>query len=207
VATKTAKNLLHDDSATFDDVDAAGGSDSSSCSVCWVAFGALMNRKHKCRISRRYVCDDCSAKRLVQGTAEYRISDGQFLLARVDAVKEQNAEAVKEQAKSSQKEKANLAAIRQQRLEKEEQSDRDSLFGGMIEKATNYVMGEEADKQPSKKVEGLTASLGQTRDALNQRGEKLASLNDKSAQLVDASADFAKMAKELRKKSEGGLFW
>ena len=95
------------------------------------------------------------------------------------------------------------------RLDAEEQSNRESLFGGMLEAATNYVMGEDqnATQATSQQVSGLTASLDETRDALNQRGERLGTLNDKSAKMVDASADFANMAKELRKQSEGGLFW
>jgi ABC-type transporter Mla subunit MlaD len=99
-------------------------------------------------------------------------------------------------------------ALRLERLEAEESADRDSLFGGMMEKATNYVFGQENEdtKRPAEQAEGLAASLAQTRDALNKRGEQLATLNDKSAKMVDASSDFARMAKELRKKSEAGWF-
>jgi len=212
VATMTAKELLEDDKADIDDSASAGGSDSLSCAICWSAFGSLMNRKHKCRVTRKFVCDPCSTKRLVQASSEYRLSDGQFNLARVDAVREKNdraaAEKEKERSKYQSSEKARAAA-RLDRLESEEQSNRDSLFGGMLEAATNYVMGDEQSgtEATTQEVNGITASLEQTRDALNQRGEKLGELNDKSAKLVDTSADFAKMAKELRKQSEGGLFW
>jgi hypothetical protein len=102
-------------------------------------------------------------------------------------------------------------AVRQERLEAEKQANRDSLFGGVLEAATNFVMGGDdtsaATSNTSTSMSGLTSSLDQTRDAFNQRGERLAALNDKSAKMVDASSDFAKMATELRKQSEKGFFW
>jgi hypothetical protein len=139
-------------------------------------------------------------------------SDGQLLLAAVDAGKEAS---IRLHAKSEQdriqdvRTQKSHTALRLERLGAEESADRDSLFDGMTEKATNYVFGREEEedaKRPAEQVEGLTASLGQTRDALNQRGEQLTTLNDKSAKMVDASSDFARMAKELRKKSEAGWF-
>lgn len=209
VAATSTKNLV-DEGGTIENSACAGGSDSLSCAICWSAFGTLINRKHRCRVTNRFLCDDCSAKRLVQVTSEYRLSDGQFLLARLDAVKEQDERSSaireKERSKSLQSEQARLAA-RLGRLEAEEQTNRDSLFGGMLEAATSFVLGEDSPAPTSQTIGGLTTTLDQTRDALNQRGERLASLNDKSAKLVDSSADFAKMATELRKQSEGGFFW
>lgn len=201
--------LWQDDKQSIPDSNAAGGSSEKSCAICWKAFG-ILNRKHRCRVLKRHVCDDCSTKRLVEGGVENRVSDGQFLLAAVDAGK---AASERLQAKSEHDRIQDLqtqkshTALRLERLEAEENSNRDSLFGGMLEQASNYVFGEEEDaKRPARQVEGLASSLGETRDALNKRGEQLASLNDKSAQMVDASADFARMAKELRKKSEAGWF-
>jgi len=204
-------SLLTDDKETISDSDAAGGSSEKSCAICWKTFG-LLNRKHRCRVMRRHVCDDCSTKRLIQGGVEYRISDGQFLLAAVDAGNEASERL---QAKSEQDRIQGLqaqksqAALRLERLEAEEKVNRDSLFGGVMEQAANYVFGEDEDssKRPARQAEGLAASLGQTRDALNERGEKLNSLNEKSAQLVDSSSEFARMAKELRRKSEAQSKW
>ena len=117
------------------------------------------------------------------------------------------AKAEQERIKGMQTQKT-LAAVCQQWLEAEEQSNCNSLFRGILEQATNYVMGEEQeDSKPTDQVQDLTASLGETRSALLERGQKLSSLEEKSSQMVDASADFARMAKELRKKSERGLFW
>lgn len=202
-------DLLKDDKSSFAESDAPGGSSEKSCAICWKEFGALVNRKHKCRVTRRFVCDGCSSKRLKADGNEFRVSDGQFLLARIDAAKEmqirQEAEAEQDQLKAAAVKRAR-SQIRQERLEAEDNTNRDSLFGGMLDQASNFVFGDE-EKGPAQKVQGVAASLNQTRDALNQRGEKLASLGEKSSQMVDASSDFARMAKELRKKSEGGLFW
>jgi uncharacterized protein YlaI len=220
VATTVTMNLA-DDNSVFENSPLAGGSDDLSCAICWSVFGSLMNRKHKCRVTNRYVCDDCSAKRLVQVCSEYRLSDGQFNLARVDAVNEQLGRRVNVATNVDRAintpdmvvkggEEARLA-VRQERLEAEKQANRDSLFGGVLEAATNFVMGGDdtsaATSNTSTSMSGLTSSLDQTRDAFHQRGERLAALNDKSAKMVDASSDFAKMATELRKQSEKGFFW
>lgn len=221
VATTVTMNLA-DDNSVFENSPSAGGSDTVSCAICWSVFGSLMNRRHKCRVTSRYVCDDCSAKRLVQVCSEYRLSDGQFNLARVDAVNEQQGRKVNVSTKvegvmnstpdtAPKGSEESRLAVRLERLEAEQQSNRDSLFGGVLEAATNFVMGSDdpsiTSPAASSSMGGLTASLDQTRDAFNQRGERLATLNDKSAKMVDASADFAKMANELRKQSEKGFFW
>jgi hypothetical protein len=100
------------------------------------------------------------------------------------------------------------AQARSDRLEAEQAASRASLFSGVLDKATAAVFGEnDESSKPARRVQDLSASLNQTRDALNERGVKLANLGEKSSQLVDASADFARMAKELRQKSEGNFFW
>jgi hypothetical protein len=210
MAATSKVTLWQDDKQSIPDSQAAGGSSEKSCAICWKVFG-ILNRKHRCRISKRHVCDDCSTKRLVEGGVESRVSDGQFLLAAVDAGKEASnrlQDKVEQDRIQDVRSQKSHTALRLERLEAEESADRDSLFGGMMEKATNYVFGQEDEdaKRPAEQVEGHAASLGQTRDALNKRGEQLATLNDKSAKMVDASSDFARMAKELRKKSEAGWF-
>jgi len=100
------------------------------------------------------------------------------------------------------------AAARLDRLEAEENSNRDSLFGGIVESVTSALGGAEGDNDLSQAdtISGLSSQLNQTRDALNQRGDKLSSLADKSDKLVSASQDFAAMAKELNRKSNQGFF-
>jgi hypothetical protein len=91
--------------SNLDDSEAPGGSDEKSCAICWTKFGTLRNRKHKCRVTLCYVCEDCSRKRVIDGKEDHHVSDGQFCLARVDAAREA-ADAVaqeKEQARCGSK--------------------------------------------------------------------------------------------------------
>jgi superfamily II helicase len=87
MAATSKVTLYQNGKQSIPDSQAAGGSSEKSCAICWKVFG-ILNRKHRCRISKRHVCDDCSTKRLVEGEVESRVSDGQFLLAAVDAGKE-----------------------------------------------------------------------------------------------------------------------
>ncbi len=56
------------------------------------------------------------------------------------------------------------------------------------------------------RVSGLMGSMNASRNAFNERGEKLNTLAEKTGALKDASEDFAKMAEELRKQQERGIF-
>jgi hypothetical protein len=205
--------IFHSDKLAIEDSEAPGGSDEKSCAICWKTFGKLINRKHRCRVTRRHVCDQCSSKRVVENDEEHRVSDGQFLLAKADETRSESKrlEAAKElERRVQQHPSASSAAVRLDRLEAEDRDNRDSLFGSVMGSVAKAVFGDEAEETAESRgdtVQGLSDQLNQTRDALNQRGEKLNTLAEKSDKLVNASQDFASMAKELNRKSQGGLFW
>jgi DNA-directed RNA polymerase subunit RPC12/RpoP len=189
---------------SIEDSPAPGGSDELSCAICWKEFGAIMNRRQKCSISMRYVCDECSGKRIVVGKQEYRVSDGQFYLARVDATRQVTDAAAHQKARAA----IRAEEVRAARETPSEDDNRESLFGSMLDKAATLVLGEEdAADLTGRQVDGLSSQMNQTRDALNERGEKLNSLGEKTSALADSSAQFAKMAKELERSQKGGLFW
>ena len=205
IAASSSLDLLEDDDTAFPNCSAPGGSDEKSCAVCWKQFGALLNRRHKCRASKRFVCDDCSLKRIIREGKQFRVSDGQYVRARAGVVK---AETETERAFRESVSREPKAVHRLERLEAQEESNRNSLFGGMLDQAAGLIFGgEEQHDASSMSLGALASSLSETRDALNQRGVRLNQLGDKSADLVDASENFAKMAKELAKQSERGLFW
>ena len=259
------KVVLHTDKSPIEDSQAPGGSDEKSCAICWTPFGMISQRQHRCRISKRYVCNDCSSKRLSDGEAEHRVSDGkldannmkliflnsfleshslfsstwpctsyfaltilfyifqlgQFVLATGDALIEMNEKvqmAVAMVQVTQEKQRQNVSSgpkyigstVRQQRMEQEEAANRD-LFGGFMASVSKNLMGSSNDSEDNvsnnaDSIAGLNAQLSETRDKLNERGEKLSSMADKSDQLVSAAEDFAFMAKELNRKSGQGFF-
>ena len=73
---------VHVDISSVPDSNEPGGSDVSSCAICWSEFGVITNRKQFCQISTRHVCNDCSTKHLFEGGREFRVSDGQYLFAK-----------------------------------------------------------------------------------------------------------------------------
>lgn len=208
--------IFHTDKLAIEDSAAPGGSDVKSCSVCWKPFGTITNRKHRCRISRRHVCDECSSKRVIENEEEHRISDGQFLLARSDhalSMSKKRQQASSEFDKRvSQQRHVSSATVRLERLEAEEKANRDSLFGNVMGNMAKAVFGEEEgearqSQSHSDSIQGLSNTLNQTRNQLVERGEKLNTLAEKSDRLVNASKDFASMAKELNRQTSGGFFW
>lgn len=214
-ANKSAKStgsfIFHTDKLAIEDSEAPGGSDEKSCAICWKKFGKLMNRKHRCRISRRHACDECSSKRVIgKDGEEHRVSDGQFLLARSDEADEESKQLEAAKREGIAKQSQNSTAARLDRLEADERANRDSLFGGVMESMSKAVFGgdaEETEESHASNIEGLSSQLNQTRDALNERGDKLNTLAEKSDKLVNASKDFEAMARELNKNSNQGFFW
>ena len=212
-----------DDSSSIEESTAPGGNSERSCAICWKAF-TLLTRKHRCRISWRHLCDECSSKRIVVASKEYRVSDGQFLHCK--ALVEQGSAKAAEHLPIAVPRSAsgigtdgsstsNHARVRQKRRDDEDKANRDSLFGGaMMDQATSFLFGgdeslqrQQSQTNPDAQVSGLVDSLGQTRNALLERGQKLNGLQEKTERMVNASEDFAQMATELRKKSQRGIFW
>ncbi|KAL7470839.1 hypothetical protein ACHAXS_011119 [Conticribra weissflogii] len=168
------------------DSESPGGSDSCSCAICWGEFGVISNRKQFCQVSCRYVCNDCSKKRLKDNGSEYRISDGQFNLCRALAAKERTGSRAKQEE-----------ASRYRRFR--EAQARSSLF-----KSNSFKLSDKPTKTGNQTAPRLASSmitnLGQTRDAVLERRDKLNSLANKSEALNNASMDFAAMAKELNRQ-------
>lgn len=212
-----------DNSIVLENTKVPGGTNDKSCAICWKPFG-LMIRKHKCRVSWRYLCDECTTKRIIRdGT--HRVSDGQFLLACTDAARaasERQKQILQRQHQTQNvgTKAKSAAAGKLDRLESEEEANRNTLFGGALEQAAHYVFGEQDNAaQTSQGLSGLVSTMDETRNALLERGERLSTLNDskntlvlvpfvpllfltediclsnaESAKMVDASANFASMA-------------
>jgi len=202
VPTTSGSFSFHTDKFPIENSEAPGGSDVKSCSICWATFGTITNRKHRCRISRRHVCNECSSKCISDGKEEHRVSDGQFLLGRHNLLASNTRKKVLERKPpSATSMHAGLA-----KLEAQELGNRESLFGNVMGNVAKAVFGEE-DRTQANSLEGLSHSLNQTRNLLHERGDKLNTLADKSDRLVNASKDFATMAKELNRQTQGGFFW
>lgn len=175
------------DMSSVPDSNEPGGSDASSCAICWSEFGLITNRKQFCHISTRYVCNDCSTKRVVEGGRDVRVSDGQYLFAKAQATKRAVGHTMAQRAVANEKE-----PIR-------ESKNRVSL--GLFSKSSSSASAD-AKSEPSmkEKITSAVSGLGQTRDAVLERGSKLEGLADKTDALNKASLDFANMAKELERQ-------
>lgn len=169
--------------STPDNSYVPGGSDSDSCAICWSEFGVISNRKQLCRVSCRYVCNDCSTKRLIVNARENRVSDGQFLLT------------IAEGRKLTTKVQSN----QNEQIQKQRQSvtkARESL--GLVSKHDANAKNTDVSTTQDR-ISNAISGLGQMKDKVLERGDKLNSLQDKSEALEKQSIDFANMAKELNR--------
>lgn len=177
-------------------VDSAspGGSDANSCALCWSEFGVISNRKQFCQVSYRYVCNDCSTKRLVDDGKDYRVSDGQFNAGRFEETK---AIAI-----------ASATNIHSKQTGASQKKGRSRVAHARETLGLTWLRGEYSEKtepNTNEKVSGAISSLSHTRNAVLERGDKLQGLADKSEALNQASLEFANMAKELNRQQNS--FW
>ncbi len=170
--------------------DAPGGSDSNSCAICWVEFGLISNRKHLCRVSRRYVCNDCSTKRVLVNGSESRISDGIFLFLL--------AEARKADKKSQEKRDEQMHQKRRNVTQARESLGFKSTCRGAASD-TKTIETENANLTAKDRISTAISGIGHMKDAVLERGDKLERLGEKTQALEQASIDFANIAKELNR--------
>ncbi len=182
--------------STSIDSNAPGGSNVDSCAICWVEFGVISNRKHLCRVSRRYVCNDCSTKRVLVNGSENRISDGVYLFFMAEAQK----------------------ACRKSQENREEQMQRQRLNVSQARQSLGLRSSCEGSASDTETVETVNGSfsakdvfsnaisgIGHMKNAILERGDKLERLGEKTQALEQASLDFANMAKELNRSH--GSWW
>lgn len=192
-------------------------STASFCTICWKPFGKLRSRKHWCRSSHCYVCDDCSSKRVIKFGEELRVSDGQYLLASFLNAQQSSVDAsTVDSNKDTSTAILSLATSRKpsslrSSSAEETEEEREELFSGfssMGKTMMNFFTGQDQGEEGT--MSGLTETLGQTKDALLERGTKLSSLSEKTSALADSSREFAALAKALKEsqqKANSGFFW
>lgn len=193
-----------------------GGSHQTSCAVCWKKFGKIINRKHVCRASRRYLCEECSGKAVFIDNDLCRVSDGQFNLAKYNLLCKEGKDR-KEVAEKRKERKTRIEEAQSKRSDNtlkaraiSEDAAREELFGS-VGRAVKNLFVEEVVEQDSAQavnddVNGVMNSLSQTRNAFVERGQKLNNLVEKTSALNNTSEEFAKMAKELADSQEKGIF-
>jgi len=195
-----------------------GGSDKKSCAICWKSFGTIRNRKFVCRASRLYVCEECSSNFVLLDGDKRRVSDGQFNLATSDVVRAKEEDRLNEIHRRKER-KMRIEKAQAMRLHNSLQGEKcktdemkSDLFGNLGDTLKkmfvddDQVGGQSEQNLTKTGVTDVVDSLNQTRNAFNERGQKLRNLCEKTDALKNASKDFATMAKQLADSQEKGLF-
>jgi len=87
-----------------------------------------------------------------------------------------------------------------------ESAERDELFATSSSTPAIAPVRRSASSVRAKYGREVTSQMNETKDMLVERGEKLSRLQDKSASLENDAADFASLAREIRKQSERRWF-
>ena len=194
------------------------------CEVCKARFRVIGRRKHLCNISKRWVCDDCSSKRVMIDGSEVRVSNGLYGVVKGHTAKfmkrkrEMERERQERMLRAIEKEEKEAAARRRERAKggsnsgggSDDNSNRMELFGKQRQSIMNAVKGvgdffsgEDSDvrtsrtSRTSRSAGSAAAAASEARDRLNERGEKLSQLSEKSEALANQSQEFARVAKAL----------
>ncbi|CEP01755.1 unnamed protein product (mitochondrion) [Plasmodiophora brassicae] len=146
-----------------------------SCELCGSNFLPIIGRKHHCRLCGALVCDSCSLKRAVCSSESHRVCDACFNRA-VEAVVASNAYELR----------SSPASGTGQLVESPEPSPQTKAHPG-------------PDVPPVDIGDGSTPGA-QALAALQQRGQAIDELGDKSARVRDDAAQFANLAERLAAK-------
>ena len=217
--------ILEKELTSVPDCKGPGGSDANNCAICWKSFkkgimGAGSKKKYICIISKRFLCDECCTKSLDKNGVSFKISDGQFNLARKDITRQADEE------REAENERIRQQSVRVEMAKRAaEREKQDDLFGSTFDSVKGFfndnvkdikeltenikIRVEGDDFEADEEYVGLGSNLAGARDAFNERGERLNVLRDKSAALKDASQEYLRLAKELQKQQEtrgGGFF-
>jgi len=200
-----------------------GVKEVEACLLCEESFNTLARRQHRCRLCALPVCGDCSSKRLPLGAylggggreggkgggveTMVRVCDGCFNWGVYEMLKLRVS--VGGERVHDRKEAKFVEAGARERAEERE------LFGQSREKSggrgglMNWLRKEAnpAGQASRRATQGVMAAMGELRHGLQDRGERLESLADKTTELADSSAQFAEMAKQLNERYGGGGGW
>lgn len=195
------------------------------CSICRAKFGLISTRKHLCNVSKAWVCDDCSQKRVIIDGEEVRVSNGMYVvvmehgkrvLERKERERKQREKRVLREMEEEESARRNAAASRRVSSQADENANRTELFGkhrqsiiAAVKGVGDFFNGEERDStskgdvsSSTRKVEGAAAAAAEARDRLNERGEKLSQLSEKTEALANQSSEFARLARELNQQQK-----
>ena len=197
----------------------------SVCSICRAKFGLISTRKHLCNVSKAWVCDDCSQKRVIVDGEEVRVSNGMYVvvmehgkrvLERKEKERKLREKRILREMEEEESARRNAAASRRVSSQADENANRTELFGkqrqsiiAAVKGVGDFFNGEERDSNSkgdvsssSRKVEGAAAAAAEARDRLNERGEKLSQLSEKTEALANQSSEFARLARELNQQQK-----
>ncbi len=203
------------------------------CLLCGDAFNGLTKRPQHCRLCGHQVCAACSGKKLPLGNAggggngeAARVCDGCFnwgsyhigIALAAAAAKNASTESKDGCGFSGPEAVARARQRREETRAAQEAAEHKELFGAAAslgERAMSWLMGEGGGEEESRArrprgaaAAQVTGQMEELRVGLQQRGERIENLADRTNELADSSAQFAAMARSLNEQSKGwGGLW
>jgi hypothetical protein len=209
-------------------ISASTSGGAGCCLLCGDAFNALTKRPQHCRLCGHQVCAACSGKKLPLGSAAgggtngeaARVCDGCFNWGSNQIAAALAASAARDQSKEGGFLGPEAVARARQRREEaraqQEAAEQKELLGGAASlggRAMSWLMGEGGDeesrvrRQRQAAAARVTGQMEEVRVGLQQRGERIENLADRTNELVDSSAQFAAMARQLNESKGWGGLW
>lgn len=188
-------------------------STSAACMLCEDAFSAT-HRRHHCRMCGILACGACTSKRLLVAPAE-GVTDDQRGSGRFFSNISSGGGGPKEERICDCC--FNITASHLEELQSET-ADRGRLMARVDKQIADSDIREVEDRAELFRGASFSAddgarggcahgAMGEAMDRLNDRGEKLKGLNDKSGQLQNAAADFKDMARALKEQQKKASKW
>ena len=199
-------------------IESESSTASNSCHLCSIGY-SMFRRKYNCSTCNIECCDECSKKRLIlsstSGKGKVRSCDTCYNVIKALIVQAQKEQSLKKSLKNNSKTISGssggsngsglyIGNGNSSNGNETISTKRASLFGGSKVKTTSPTPP--SASLSSDRAQTTQASLAETRNALEKRGEKLEQLSDKSGRLMEASNEFAKLAEKLKQQQKSSFF-
>ena len=199
----------------------------AACMGCNTPFTSTLmtSGRHHCRMLGITVCEACSTKRVIvpgQGTSGVRVCDAAYNVARhlgrlADAHDTAAPAAAAARPPPPPRPAAGGSAPTKPTVDREAAARRDLLGSSSRAAATSggaagcgdsaYKQARTAQDARYKNSIGAASAAHEAHAALRERGEKLASLNDKAGNLANDAEQFHDLARQLRLQAERNSKW
>lgn len=180
---------------------------STVCDLCGFIF-TMFRRQHHCRLCNGSCCDDCSKKRISVEFSQVNVSTLHYVekcsflcKVRVCDCCYNRTLGIVEDIQHADSRVVSISQSSRRSIRQDISDHKMSLFGN-----SNSNISNEQSTAGQSKTAATMSLMNDTYEKLQERGEKLNRLADRTEDMVNQASEFARLAKQLNDQQKSRWF-